>query len=651
MSLNVYSSQVGVAIQEVDKHNYINPKSIPATFFAGYFERGTCNELLEINSKDDLKNILGNQFSKNFNDWQQTFNFLTYANNLKVARAVGKDARNSIGEYPIRNPYVTSPDLVLNINDFENKRDSLAVAYGNRLKFLAKDPGVWGDDLSIMMINHSDFVDNVIVFQTRVDGVLLSSNIDNVVGNTVSVKAQSVFADIPIGAYGLFVFFKGVPVEVFVVALEETSPIFIEKVNYSSKYILIKSVKESGHMDGYYKIYDGNRVYYEQDSNISLIFDFDNPVAELTTSDLSISPAQILSIEKLSDTQFSVNLQTTVTSILDFYVSVNPAFGSFKTSSKSVLDGNTDVRDHAIYKQDAVVVDFSFYGQSVINLRGGVLAEPAISDLENCYEIVRQKEVEIDYILGNEQIPEFIKGIADSRQDVIAFLGAPRFYGENADKIAQTIAFRNNLGDSDFCYLISNYKKTYNSLTGVYDFSNLAGDVCGLRVKTDTEFNKWTASAGQTRGILQGGILEFFPTKNQIDDMYIKGINSFTKDSTKHTVLFGNKIMTLKSSAMNRLTTRNLSNYIIRNLEKISRKTIFEQLDNFLINNIDSTVRRFLDDVKFGRGISNYSLNVSIDKIQQRVIIDVAFASTTISDLIQINFVNVGESSFSSIRG
>jgi phage tail sheath protein FI len=195
-----------------------------------------------------------------------------------------------------------------------------------------------------------------------------------------------------------------------------------------------------------------------------------------------------------------------------------------------------------------------------------------------------------------------------------------------------------------------NYKKIYNSFSQKYEYCNLAGDACGLRVKTDHEYNRWTSSAGEERGKLINGELQYYPNRLFIDDMYLKGINSFNKTPNGSIFLFGNRITTLKSSSLDRLTTRNLSNYMIRELEKASRYFIFELIDDFIVSRVKNDLERFLKYVKIDRGITDFSVSVKADKPNNKLIIDIIFMPNYVTDFIQINFINMGTSSLITVK-
>ena len=197
---------------------------------------------------------------------------------------------------------------------------------------------------------------------------------------------------------------------------------------------------------------------------------------------------------------------------------------------------------------------------------------------------------------------------------------------------------------------IMNSKKIYDNVTKKYFYSNLAADACGLRVKTDTNLNRWSASAGESRGTLIGGELDFYPNRNEIDDFYIKGINSFIKNSNGSIKLFGNRIMTTKASSLDRLSTRVTINYIIRELEKLARYSIFELLDRHTENVIEQKFKKLLNKIKLERGIKDYYFQIKTDKVAQQLNINVFYQPNYVADFIQINFINTGTSALTTVK-
>ena len=188
----------------IDKSLSIQNNSKSAAFFAGYFKRGDCNSLVTINSLQEFYDTFGERDKTNHNDWMQAYNYLQYAGNLIISRSVGSNSRNSVAEFPT-NKNVSSY-IVYNHNDFENKKESIKLVLGNQLKFMARNPGIWGNDIKVMMITHSDFVNNTLpIFSIY--------------------KPQSIFRDIPYGENGLIVLYKDVPVEIYNVSFNDASKI------------------------------------------------------------------------------------------------------------------------------------------------------------------------------------------------------------------------------------------------------------------------------------------------------------------------------------------------------------------------------------------------------------------------------------------
>jgi hypothetical protein len=630
MALNVYSSAVGVGITEIDKSLTLQHNSKSSAFFAGYFKKGPCNSLTIINTLQEFYNTFGEKDKSNHNDWMQVYNYLQYAGNINVSRSVGSDSINSVAEFPI-NENITNY-LIHNSNEFDNMRDDVKLRLGNQLKFFAKDPGNWGNDISIMMINKKDFDANTsFIFGTY--------------------KPQSIFRDIQEGETGLIVLYKGQPVEIFNISFDEENSNFIEKVNYISKYIFVVFVKSTGTIDGYYRHFDGIELVTDLNTGLISIKAVFEENTSFNLSQITSLGGQFLNLVQISPNQYSLDFRPSVSTMLELDIILNESLPNVTLTSNVYFDGNKDLRDHPSYSDLTKDIEFSFFGENAIYLSGGVLAEPNITDLEQSYDVAANKEVEIDYIIANERVPVYVKNIADSRKDVIAFIGTPKFEGTIEEIYDQNINFRlNTFGNSDYCFLIMNYKKNYNNVSKKYEYCNLAGDVCGLRVKTDKEFNRWTSSAGEERGKLIGGDLQYYPTRSFIDDMYLKGINSFNRSPNGSIFLFGNRVTILKNSALDRLTTRNLSNYMVKELEKASRYFIFELIDNFLVSKIKNNLNRFLQYVKNDRGLIDFSVSVSHDKANNKLIIDVIFSPSYVTDFIQINFINTGTSALTTVK-
>ncbi len=94
----------GVQVKEIDLTNIIPAVATSIGGFAGIFEWGPALEVTTVSSEKDLLAKFGypkvstNAASSTRDDWYAAANFLGYANQLQVVRAISDGARNSASE-------------------------------------------------------------------------------------------------------------------------------------------------------------------------------------------------------------------------------------------------------------------------------------------------------------------------------------------------------------------------------------------------------------------------------------------------------------------------------------------------------------------------------------------------------------------------
>jgi len=126
----------------------------------------------------------------------------------------------------------------------------------------------------------------------------------------------------------------------------------------------------------------------------------------------------------------------------------------------------------------------------------------------------------------------------------------------------------------------------------------------------------WYAAAGEKRGLVPAALTLQFPkflTEDVRSSMYGNG-NSVNPILLKNgTILIdGERTAQRAESKLTAIHNVILVNTILKNLTVISRKFIFDPLDDFLLTNINLEVTKFLESVKNGRGVEDY--NVVIDE-------------------------------------
>ena len=321
----------------------------------------------------------------------------------------------------------------------------------------------------------------------------------------------------------------------------------------------------------------------------------------------------------------------------------------------------TLVADYTGRKYYGYLLDFNCASDSTIQK----------DDLLNAYEVFENKDlIDVDIVISNElDNGESALALAQKRLDCIAFMGIPYQYDEkeslgilavarrSPDATANIVKFRNAINyNTDRMALVANYKYQYDRYNDTYRWVNFAGDIAGLRARTNQDLAPWWASAGLNRGQLKNVVkLAYNPNQTQRNTLYTNGINPIVDFPGQGIVLWGQKTMLDKASSFSRINIRGLFNSIERALAKMSKYQVMEFNDTFTRNRIIAIMKPYLATVQADRGIQDFMVicdttNNTPDIISRNeLVVDIYIKPTYVAEMLRLNFVNVGVNSFESV--
>ena len=142
----------------------------------------------------------------------------------------------------------------------------------------------------------------------------------------------------------------------------------------------------------------------------------------------------------------------------------------------------------------------------------------------------------------------------------------------------------------------------------------------------------WFAPAGFNRGGLTEGSsgLTVVNVDNQLtskdrDNLYAVNVNPIAKFPAEGIVIFGQKTLQLKASALDRINVRRLLIYVKREISRIASGVLLEQNLQATWSEFSAKAKLFLEGVKIGGGLMDY-----------RVVLD---ETTTTPDLVDRNIM------------
>ena len=227
----------------------------------------------------------------------------------------------------------------------------------------------------------------------------------------------------------------------------------------------------------------------------------------------------------------------------------------------------------------------------------------------------------IDFVNNASLVNDAIEIVETDRADSIYVLTAPdydMFSPNTADFETQFIypeELVDLLNDSG---IDSNYSATYYPWILTRDTSNNTqiylpptGEVVRNLALTDNIAFPWFASAGYTRGIVNAVKARKKLTQDDRDTLYKGRINPIATFSDVGTVIWGNKTLQIKESALDRINVRRLLLQARKLISAVAVRLLFEQNDEKVRQQFLDSVNPILDSIRRDRGLIDFRVTVS----------------------------------------
>jgi hypothetical protein len=176
------------------------------------------------------------------------------------------------------------------------------------------------------------------------------------------------------------------------------------------------------------------------------------------------------------------------------------------------------------------------------------------------------------------------------------------------------------IDDIDFVGLDTNYSATYWPWVQIRDEDNATqlyipptGEVLRNFALTDNVSYPWFATAGYSRGLVKSIKAVKKLTLSERDDLYKNRINPIATFSDTGTIIWGNKTLQIRESALDRLSVRRLLLRTRKLISAVSVRLLFEQNDEQVRNEFLRLVNPILDAIKKERGLYEFKVVVSND--------------------------------------
>jgi hypothetical protein len=234
----------------------------------------------------------------------------------------------------------------------------------------------------------------------------------------------------------------------------------------------------------------------------------------------------------------------------------------------------------------------------------------------------------IDYSTNNDLIGLTIDMVEEERADSVYVLTSPEGVTYVNTTQLEGIGFTtvdtysadDMVGLLESADIDSNYTATYWPWIQSRDNENNVNvwlpptyEVVRNIALTDNVSFPWFASAGYTRGLTSAIQARVKLTESQRDTLYEGRINPMATFSDQGVVIWGNKNLQIKDSALDRLNIRRLLLQTRKLISAVAVRLLFEQNDQIVRNQFLSLVNPILENIKRERGLADFRVQLSND--------------------------------------
>lgn len=588
----------GVQVKEFDLTTIVPTIATTPAGFVGIFSWGPANEVVTVSTENELRERYGDPNDDNAGYWFTAGSFLRYGSNLQIVRAESSDSKNAGhngGSGGVTGCFPISTQLDENTTGSPFN----AAAYNTVGTFVAKYPGSYGNSIGVAVW------DSAAAGTSGADG-----------GTFVNWG--------PSGLTGTW------------------SQYFREEPDTSQR-----AQDRTGITTGF------------NDELHVLVFDADGKLTGTKYTVLEVYEGVSKAIDaKLSDGT-SNYYRTKINNSSDWILVTKAVEQTSPTGLNQTIG--------EVYNGDSGNSFGSFFdagdGTGEAALRNGVQLAGGTSDGENgiTTEIDTEwtnhfdnaEDRDVSFLVagpGGADVANILVGIAERRKDCLAVLSPELTDCTNTDNNTNTtnvIDFRGNINPkSSYAVMDSGWKVVYDPYNDKYRYCPLNGDVAGIMVRSDQDFEPWYSPAGFSRGRLRNIVkLAWSPNKAQRDDLYVKGINPVVNFENEGIVLFGDKTMLAKPSAFDRINVRRLFNILEKSIATAARFSLFEFNDSFTRSTFKNLVEPFLRDVQSRRGLYDFKVvcdetnNTPVVIDRNEFVADIYIKPARSINFITLNFI------------
>ena len=688
----------GVNVREIDLTTGTPVVSTSIGACVGQFTWGPVDERVLITSEVNLRDTFSKPNDNNFVHYYTAANFLSYSNNLRVCRVTDDDNAKNATTDGVGKLVKNDVDYVSMDPDQGGGADATA----NRF-WIARFPGELGNSIGISICPAdkmgADLTGIINVTGTAMTGTDTAFDTELEAGDVITLSAVDyVIASVTDATNAVL---KYAPADQSgVLGVRKTRTNF-EKTVTGTVSMTANSNTVSGDSSNFTnEIFVGDTIIIgtntaeviavtndtsitlngpispsaipggtSMDSRWRFALNFDRPP---TTSEFAVTANSVNDEAHVVVYDYRGRWTTVEDEVLEAFDSLSVAKNAKSPEGASIYYKNR-INDTSKYirfvkhqtgptnwgdKAEDNVFDL-VKGTYYYEMNGGADGDNvSVGDLQLGWDLFNDPNTIEVSLLMQGQAPEgdgatlanYIINIAEQRKDAVALI-SPEFSDVvlvPGSEVRNLKTFRTSIKSSTYAILDTGYGYQYDKYNDTYRWVPLNGDIAGICARTDTNADTWFSPAGLQRGLLNSPIkLAFNPVQAQRDELYRIGYNSVVSFPGQGIIMFGDKTLSPKPSAFDRINVRRLFIYIEKVIGESARSILFQFNTDFTRSQFTSAVEGFLQGIQAGQGVTDFAVvcddtNNTPDIIDSnKFVADIFVKPTKSINFIRLSFVAV----------
>ena len=201
------------------------------------------------------------------------------------------------------------------------------------------------------------------------------------------------------------------------------------------------------------------------------------------------------------------------------------------------------------------------------------------------------------------------------------------------------------LENTSYAATYGNWVQAYDDYTGEKVWIPFSGYQAAIMARSDSAEFPWSAPAGFTRGLVTNALdIAINPNQKQRDELYKVNINPVMFSASQGIVVFGQKTMSRKPSAFDRINVRRLFLALERPTKKAAQFFVFEPNNEFTRTRLVNTLNPIFKTAKENGGCHDYLIICDERNNTQQVVdnnelkVDILIKPTRTAEFILCTF-------------